>query len=170
MRAESNAPSSRMVEVAQGVSLRVIEAGKPGDRTCHWFSFPAGAQARIFGVVKSTTFAKTHRVSRVRSAFGGRIDEDDKRQHTGNTCAGFTRVAGTPRRAATCSHWVVARRSGHRRLCRAVRHQRSRGNCAGGCGSFRWRRRHGRAIRRKQRSNSKCSPFTKRIRRNIWAA
>ncbi len=30
MRAESNAGSSRMVEVAEGVSVRVIEAGKPG--------------------------------------------------------------------------------------------------------------------------------------------
>jgi len=36
--------------------------------------------------------------------------------------------------------------SGRRRLCRAVRHQRSRGNCAGGCCSFRWCGRHGRSI------------------------
>jgi pimeloyl-ACP methyl ester carboxylesterase len=60
-RAESNTGSSHMVEVGDGVSLRVIEAGKPGDALALVF-IPGWSTGGDIWQHQIDTFAKTHRV------------------------------------------------------------------------------------------------------------
>jgi non-heme chloroperoxidase len=60
-RAESNKGSSHMVEVGDGVSLRVIEAGKPGDAPALVF-IPGWSTGGDIWRHQIDTFAKTHRV------------------------------------------------------------------------------------------------------------
>src|SRR6266496_5055790 len=59
-RAESNTGSSRMVEVADGVSLRVIKAGKPGNGPVLVF-IPGWSTGADIWRHQMDTFAKTHR-------------------------------------------------------------------------------------------------------------
>jgi non-heme chloroperoxidase len=80
MRAESNAPSSRMVEVAQGVSLRVIEAGKPGTGPALVFIPGWSTGADIWGR-QIDALAKTHRVI----AFDPRSEGESTKTTSGNT-------------------------------------------------------------------------------------
>ena len=80
MRAESNAPSSRMVEVAQGVSLRVIEAGKPGTGPVLVF-IPGWSTGADIWRRQIDTFAKTHRVI----AFDPRSEGESTKTTSGNT-------------------------------------------------------------------------------------
>jgi hypothetical protein len=79
-RAESNAPSSRMVEVAQGVSLRVIEAGKPGTGPALVF-IPGWSTGADIWHRQIDTFAKTHRVI----AFDPRSEGESTKTTSGNT-------------------------------------------------------------------------------------
>src|SRR5882724_5635494 len=60
-RAESNTGSSHRVEVGDGVSLRVIEAGKPGDAPALVF-IPGWSTGGDIWRHQIDTFAKTHRV------------------------------------------------------------------------------------------------------------
>jgi pimeloyl-ACP methyl ester carboxylesterase len=80
MRAESNAPSSRKVEVAQGVSLRVIEAGKPGTGPALVF-IPGWSTGADIWQHQIDTFAKTHRVI----AFDPRSEGESTKTTSGNT-------------------------------------------------------------------------------------
>ncbi len=118
--AESNPGSSRMVNVADGVSLRVIESGKAGGEPALVF-IPGWSIGADIWNHQIDTFAKTHRVTR---------------------SIRVRKVAGAPGRQATCPNWMVAGRSGRRCICRALREQRPRGNCAGGCRHFGWSRWH----------------------------
>jgi len=79
-RAESNTGSSRMVEVADGVSLRVIEAGKPGDVPALVFIPGWGTGADIWRH-QMDTFAKAHRVI----AFDPRSQGESTKTTSGNT-------------------------------------------------------------------------------------
>jgi pimeloyl-ACP methyl ester carboxylesterase len=60
-RAESNTGSSHRVEIGDGVSLRVIEAGKPGDAPALVF-IPGWSTGGDIWRHQIDTFAKTHRV------------------------------------------------------------------------------------------------------------
>jgi pimeloyl-ACP methyl ester carboxylesterase len=80
MRAESNAPPSRKVEVAQGVSLRVIEAGKPGTGPALVF-IPGWSTGADIWQHQIDTFAKTHRVI----AFDPRSEGESTKTTSGNT-------------------------------------------------------------------------------------
>src|SRR5438093_180355 len=79
-RAESNTGASRMVEVADGVSLRVIEAGKPGAVPALVFipGWSTGADIWRHQIDK---FAKTHRVI----AFDPRSQGESTKTTSGNT-------------------------------------------------------------------------------------
>jgi pimeloyl-ACP methyl ester carboxylesterase len=79
-RAESNTGSSRMVEVGDGVSLRVIEAGKPGDGPALVFIPGWSTDADIWRR-QLDTFAKTHRVI----AFDPRSQGESTKTTSGNT-------------------------------------------------------------------------------------
>jgi non-heme chloroperoxidase len=61
MRAESNTPLSRMVEVTAGVSLRVIEAGKPGAQPALVF-IPGWSTGADIWRQQLDRFAPTYRV------------------------------------------------------------------------------------------------------------
>ena len=85
-RTESNTRSSRMVEVADGVSLRVIEAGKPGDGPALVF-IPGWSTGGDIWHHQVDTFAKNHRVI----AFDPRSQGESTKTTSGNTpemCAG----------------------------------------------------------------------------------
>ena len=73
--------SSRMVDVAEGVSLRVIEAGKADDPTLRSSLFRAGVWAPMFGVRQIDTFAKAHRVI----SFDPRSQGESTKTTNGNT-------------------------------------------------------------------------------------
>jgi non-heme chloroperoxidase len=60
-RAESKTGSTRMVEVGNGVSLRVVEAGKPGDGSTLVF-IPGWSTGADIWHHQIDEFAKTHRV------------------------------------------------------------------------------------------------------------
>jgi pimeloyl-ACP methyl ester carboxylesterase len=79
-RAESNAGSSRVVEVAQGLSLRVIEAGKPGDGPVLVF-VPGWSTGADIWHHQIDTFAKTYRVI----AFDPRSEGESTKTTSGNT-------------------------------------------------------------------------------------
>jgi microsomal epoxide hydrolase len=79
-QAESNTGSSRMVEVADGVSLRVIEAGKPGDVPALVFIAGWSTGADIWRH-QMDTFAKAHRVI----AFDPRSQGESTKTTSGNT-------------------------------------------------------------------------------------
>ena len=79
-RAESNTGSSRMVEVADGVSLRVIEAGKPGDVPALVF-IPGWSTGADIWRHQMDTFAKAHRVI----AFDPRSQGESTKTTSGNT-------------------------------------------------------------------------------------
>jgi pimeloyl-ACP methyl ester carboxylesterase len=79
-RAESNAPSLRMMEVAQGVSLRVIDAGKPGTGPALVF-IPGWSTGADIWHRQIDTFAKTHRVL----AFDPRSEGESTKTTSGNT-------------------------------------------------------------------------------------
>ena len=79
-RTESNTRSSRMVEVADGVSLRVIEAGKPGDRPVLVF-IPGWSTGGDIWHHQVHTFAKNHRVI----AFDPRSQGESTKTTSGNT-------------------------------------------------------------------------------------
>jgi non-heme chloroperoxidase len=78
--AESNGGSSRMVEVAKGVSLRGIEAGKPGDQTAIVF-IPGWSTGADIWHHQIDSFAKTQRVI----AFDPRSQGESTKTTTGNT-------------------------------------------------------------------------------------
>src|SRR5258708_3036787 len=78
--AESNTGSSHMVEVGNGVSLRVIEAGKPGDAPSLVFISGWSTGADIWRH-QIDTFAKTHRVI----AFDPRSQGESTKTTSGNT-------------------------------------------------------------------------------------
>ena len=80
VRAESNTGSSRMVKVGDGVSLRVIEAGEPGDGPALVFipGWSTGADIWRHQIDK---FAKTHRVI----AFDPRSQGESTKTTSGNT-------------------------------------------------------------------------------------
>src|SRR6266567_5427359 len=80
MRAESNAGSSRMVEVAEGVSVRVIEAGKPGAQPVLVF-IPGWSTGADVWNHQIDTFAKTHQVV----AFDPRSEGESTKTTSGNT-------------------------------------------------------------------------------------
>src|SRR6266566_2850305 len=61
MRAESNSRSSRMVDVAEGVSVRVIEAGKPGAQPVLVF-IPGWSTSADVWRQQIDRFAKTQQV------------------------------------------------------------------------------------------------------------
>jgi microsomal epoxide hydrolase len=79
-RAESNAGSSRMAEVAGGVSLRVIEAGKPGDGPALVF-IPGWSTGADIWRRQIDRFAPTHRVI----AFDPRSQGESTKTTSGNT-------------------------------------------------------------------------------------
>ena len=79
-RAQSNTESSHMVEVGNGVSLRVIEAGKPEARPVLVFIPGWSAGADIWRH-QLETFAKTHRVI----AFDPRSQGESTKTSSGNT-------------------------------------------------------------------------------------
>jgi len=79
-RAESSADSSRAVEVADGVSLRVIEAGKPDAQPALVF-IPGWSMSADIWKHQIDTFAKTCRVI----AFDPRSQGDSTKTTTGNT-------------------------------------------------------------------------------------
>jgi microsomal epoxide hydrolase len=78
--AESNTGSSRMVEVGNGVSFRVIEAGKPADGPALVF-IPGWSTGADIWRHQIDTFAKTRRVI----AFDPRSQGDSTKTTTGNT-------------------------------------------------------------------------------------
>jgi pimeloyl-ACP methyl ester carboxylesterase len=80
VRAESNKRSSHMVEVGDGVSLRVIEAGKPGDGAALVFIPGWSTDADIWRH-QIDMFAKTHRVI----AFDPRSQGESTKTTSGNT-------------------------------------------------------------------------------------
>ena len=79
-RAESNTGSSHMVEVGDGVSLRVIEAGKPGDAPALVF-IPGWSTSGDIWRHQIDTFAKTHRVI----TFDPRSQGESTKTTNGNT-------------------------------------------------------------------------------------
>ncbi|PYK18612.1 MAG: hypothetical protein DME55_06210, partial [Verrucomicrobia bacterium] len=79
-RAESNTGSSHMVEVGNGVSLRVIEAGKPGDALALVF-IPGWSTGADIWRRQLDTFARTHRVI----AFDPRSQGESTKTTNGNT-------------------------------------------------------------------------------------
>jgi microsomal epoxide hydrolase len=79
-RAESAAGSSRMLEVADGVSLRAIEAGKAGDRPVLVF-IPGWSTGADIWRHQIDTFGKTHRVI----AFDPRSQGESTKTISGNT-------------------------------------------------------------------------------------
>jgi pimeloyl-ACP methyl ester carboxylesterase len=79
-RGESNTGSSHMVEVGDGVSLRVIEAGKPGDAPALVF-IPGWSTGGDIWRHQIDTFAKTHRVI----AFDPRSQGESTKTTNGNT-------------------------------------------------------------------------------------
>ena len=79
-RAQSNTESSHMVDVGNGVSLRVIEAGKPEARPVLVFIPGWSAGADIWRH-QLETFAKTHRVI----AFDPRSQGESTKTSSGNT-------------------------------------------------------------------------------------
>ena len=79
-RAESNTGSSHMVELGNGVSLRVIEAGKPGDAPALVF-IPGWSTGADIWRHQIDTFAKAHRVI----AFDPRSQGESTKTTNGNT-------------------------------------------------------------------------------------
>ena len=79
-RTESNTGSSRMVEVGNGVSLRVIEAGKAGDGAVLVF-IPGWSTGGDIWHHQVDTFATTHRVI----AFDPRSQGESTKTTSGNT-------------------------------------------------------------------------------------
>ena len=79
-RTESNTRASRMVEVADGVSLRLIEAGKPGDGPVLVF-IPGWSTGGDIWHHQVDTFAKNHRVI----AFDPRSHGESTKTTSGNT-------------------------------------------------------------------------------------
>jgi pimeloyl-ACP methyl ester carboxylesterase len=79
-RAESNTGSSHMVEVGDGVSLRVIEAGKPGDVSALVF-IPGWSTGGDIWRDQIDRFAKTHRVI----TFDPRSQGESTKTTKGNT-------------------------------------------------------------------------------------
>src|SRR5258708_2625372 len=78
--AQSDAGSKgRMVEVTAGVSLRVVEAGKPGDGPALVFIPGWSAGADVWGR-QTEVFSKTHRVI----AFDPRSQGESTKTTTGN--------------------------------------------------------------------------------------
>jgi len=80
VRAESNVGSSRMVEVAEGVSLRVIEAGMPSARPALVF-VPGWSTGADIWRQPIDRFASSHRVI----AFDPRSQGESTKTTTGNT-------------------------------------------------------------------------------------
>lgn len=80
VRAESNTGSSHMVEVGDGVSLRVIEAGKPGDAPALVF-IPGWSTSGDIWRHQIDTFAKTHHVI----TFDPRSQGESTKTTNGNT-------------------------------------------------------------------------------------
>jgi pimeloyl-ACP methyl ester carboxylesterase len=80
VRAESNTGSSRMVEVGDGVSLRVIEAREPGDGPALVF-IPGWSTGADIWRHQTDMFAKTHRVI----AFDPRSQGESTKTTSGNT-------------------------------------------------------------------------------------
>jgi pimeloyl-ACP methyl ester carboxylesterase len=78
--AESNTASSHMVEVGDGVSLHVIEAGKPGDAPALVF-IPGWSTSGDIWRYQIDTFAKTHRVI----TFDPRSQGESTKTTKGNT-------------------------------------------------------------------------------------
>jgi pimeloyl-ACP methyl ester carboxylesterase len=78
--AESNTASSHMVEVGDGVSLHVIEAGKPGDAPALVF-IPGWSTGGDIWRHQIDTFAKTHRVI----TFDPRSQGESTKATSGNT-------------------------------------------------------------------------------------
>jgi non-heme chloroperoxidase len=79
-RAESDTGSSQMVEVGDGVSLRVIEAGKTGDAPALVF-IPGWSTGGDIWRHQIDTFAKTHRVI----TFDSRSQGESTKTTNGNT-------------------------------------------------------------------------------------
>ena len=79
-RAESKTGSTRMVEVGDGVSLRVIEAGKSGDGPVLVF-IPGWSTGADIWHRQIDTFAKKHRVI----AFDPRSEGESTKTTSGNT-------------------------------------------------------------------------------------
>lgn len=79
-RAESNAGSSRMVQVANGLSLRVIEAGKPDNKLALIF-IPGWSTGADIWKHQIETFAKTHRII----SFDPRSQGESRKMTSGNT-------------------------------------------------------------------------------------
>jgi non-heme chloroperoxidase len=80
MRGESNSPLSRMVEVTAGVSLRVIEAGKPGAQAALVF-IPGWSTGADVWRQQLDRFAPTYRVI----AFDPRSQGESTKTTSGNT-------------------------------------------------------------------------------------
>jgi pimeloyl-ACP methyl ester carboxylesterase len=78
--AESHAGSSRMVDVAKGISLRVIEAGRPGKEPALVF-IPGWSTGADIWKHQIDTFAKAHRVI----AFDPRSQGESTKTTNGNT-------------------------------------------------------------------------------------
>jgi pimeloyl-ACP methyl ester carboxylesterase len=79
-RAESKAGSSRMMQVADGVSLRVLEAGKPDDRPALVF-IPGWSTGADIWKHQIDTFSKAHRVI----TFDPRSQGESTKTTNGNT-------------------------------------------------------------------------------------
>ena len=168
-RAESNKGSSHMVEVGDGVSLRVIEAGKPGDAPALVF-IPGWSTGGDIWRHQIDTFAKTHRVI----TFDPRSQGESATATSGNTPETRARRIYTRYWSAlACGDpFSLDGRKVFRTSLRslsATAPKISRELCW-------WMRQFPTAPTawsrdpRKRRSNSKCSPFIRRIRRNIWKA
>ena len=80
LRADLKTGSSHMVEIADGVTLRLIEAGKPGDEPTLVFIPGWGTGADIWRR-QIDLFAKTHRVI----AFDPRSQGESTKTNSGNT-------------------------------------------------------------------------------------
>ena len=114
-RAEPTAGASRVMEVADGVSLRVIEAGKPGGGPTLVF-IPGWSTSADVWHHQIDTFAKTNQVI----AFDPRSEGESTKTTSGNTPEIRAQDLHTllerlgVRRPMLIG--MVARRPGHRRL------------------------------------------------------
>src|SRR5947207_11030875 len=106
VHAKSSTGSSRMVEVGDGVSLRVLEFGNPGKGPVLVF-IPGWSTGADIWRKQIDIFAKTHRVIAFDPRSEGESTKVTSGKHTVNTRAGFVHAAEAPGRTAAYSHWMV---------------------------------------------------------------
>jgi microsomal epoxide hydrolase len=147
VHAESNTGSSRMVEVGDGVSLRVLEAGKLGKGPVLVF-IPGWSTGADIWRQQIDIFAKTHRVI----AFDPRSEGESTKTTSGNTPETRAQDLYTLLESFGVHRPVLIGWSQGVQDIAAYVEQYGTKELAGivlvDGGSFRWRRRHGRAFAR----------------------